>query len=66
MTLFFLGLLIIVILIIAILAKINKLQKQVNSIVTGFKEHPGEKAAEAILEFGSKIIHRKEKSEKST
>lgn len=65
MSLFFIGLLIIVFLIIAILVKINNIQKQVNDIITQVKEHPGEKAAEVLLAVGSKIVEaREKKSEK--
>lgn len=61
MSLFFVGLLIIVFLIIAILVKINKIQKQVNDMITEVKEHPGEKAAEVLLTIGSKIAQAREK-----
>lgn len=60
MSLFFLGLLGIIGLIIAILAKVNHMHKQLNNLVKDIKEHPGEKAAEAIFGFASQL-HEKSK-----
>lgn len=62
MSLFFIGLIIIIILIIILLVRVNKLNKQINDIVTDVKEHPGEKAAEILLTIGEKIAdHKKSK-----
>lgn len=62
MSLFFIGLLIIIILIIVILIRINKIQKQVNTIISDVKEHPGEKAADVLFALGEKIVDHKKKS----
>lgn len=55
MTLVFLGILTIIISVLYILAKVGKLQRQVQSVITDFKEHPREKAAEVALNVGAGI-----------
>lgn len=57
MTLFFVGLLVLIILGIYILLKVTKIQRQIQSVVTEFQENPREKAAEVAFSFGAGIAN---------